>query len=122
MECRLFLDYDSSPYLAEQWFLYSPKRDIWETNKELIRMEIRRLRLLCPKLGKAVIQRTSDKGNYQVRFKSCDLTREEMEALMIESLSHRGHVYFSLLIGDSTLRVSGKKKSKIPAPIYEEVV
>jgi len=114
---RVFLDYD----LGANWFLrdYNP---LWQSNRELVRIEAKRLKVLLPKLGKALIMKSNDNGSYHVRFPLAKLTKEEELQVMIHSLSHRGHVYFSVLVNDTTLRASKKSRGKTYEPYLMEIV
>jgi len=114
---RLFLDYD----LGANWFLrdYNP---LWQSNRELVRIEAKRLKTLLPKLGKALIMKSNDKGSYHLRFPFAQLSKDEELQLMIHSLSHRGHVYFSLLVEDTTLRAGKKSRGKTFVPYLVEVI
>jgi hypothetical protein len=114
---RLFLDYDA----ASSWFLRSTN-PFWETNKELIRIEVKRLQTLFPKLGKALIMKSNDNGSYHARFPDAKLTKEQEHVLQVESKSHRGYVYFCEEVGDSTLRVSTKNKGKTHEPYLVEII
>jgi len=113
---RLFLDMD----VNANWFLRCT--GIWETNRELVRIEAKRLQRLLPKLGKALIMKSNDKGSYHLRFPFASLTKEQELQVMIHSLSHRGHVFFSCVVGDSCLRVGKKSKGKTFAPYLIEVI
>lgn len=114
---RVFLDYD----FGANWFLrdYTP---LWQSNRELVRIEAKRLKTLLPKLGKALIMKSNDKGSYHLRFPFAQLTKDEEQQVMIHSLSHRGHVYFSCVVGDSCLRVSKKSRGKTFEPYLIEIV
>lgn len=118
---RVFLDYD----VNANWFLRSKgawDKWVWQTNIELVRIEAKRLQNMLPQLGKALIMRSNDKGSYHLRFPDARLSKEQELQVMIHSLSHRGHVYFSAVVGDSCLRVSKKSKGKVYEPYLVCVV
>lgn len=119
-ELRVFLDYDNS-----NWFLKGKaawNRWYWETNRELVRIEAKRLKTLLPSLGKALIMKSNDKGRYHLRFPDARLTKEQELNVMLSSLSHKGHVWFSIAVRDTALRVSGKSKGKVGVPYLVEIV
>ena len=119
----LFLDYDGAPHLNRGWFTYSYRRRIWETNLEMVEIEAKRLMAMFPKLGKkALIYKSSDYGSYHVIFPEARLTWEEVMAVLAEARCHKGYKHFSLLVGDQTIRVSPKPKTKIPAPYLVKIV
>ena len=115
-ENRVFLDYDANA----NWFLKT--YGIWETNRELVRIEIKRLQTLNPLLGKGLIMKSNDQAHYQVRFPDARLTKAQELQVMLHSLSHRGHVYFSQIVNDSCLRVSKKSRGKTMSPYLVEIV
>ena len=117
---RLFLDYDETTSRKKDWYMYNPKHSS-RSRLEMVIADVKRLQSLCPKLGKALIYRSSDRG-FHVVFPDSSLTWPEVEALLIESRCHEGYKRFSLLIKDQTLRVSPKPKSRIPAPYLVKIV
>ncbi len=111
---RSFLDYDSGRgYL---WRVGPFHDDL----HELVRMEARRLGGMFP-LGSIALILRSDNG-WHLRFPEARLSREEEESVMWASKSHYGHVWFSCLIGDTTLRVSRKPYGPSFRPCLWEVI
>jgi len=111
---RLFLDYDSS----KGWIWRT--NPLWDDLLELVRMEAKRLSSIYPLGDIAVIMR-SDNG-WHLRFPKAKLTREEEESVMWTSLSHFGHIWFSCLIKDTTLRVSKKPRKNSHEPYLVEIL
>jgi len=111
---RLFLEYDS----GKSWIWRSGP--LWDDLLELVRMEARRLSTIYPLGDIAVIMR-SDNG-WHLRFPKAHLTREEEESVMWTSLSHFGHVWFSCLVKDTTLRVSKKPRKNSHEPYLVEIL
>jgi len=75
---------------------------------ELVLPDVRRLRAVCPQLGRAVIYRSSLTGLHVV-FPEARLTPAQRDGLLLYSQAHRGYVYFSLFWQDCTLRVEAKR-------------
>lgn len=118
---NLLLDIDETPYLAEDWFAYNPKHNLWST-PEMARIEAKRLKSLWgKKLGKRACILRGDNG-YHLHFPDANLTKQEEEVAMIMSRGHRGHVYYSLLLHDTTLRVSKKPWGNSHPPTLVEVI
>jgi len=118
---RLFIDTDSTPYLRENYMMYVPKREIWETLQDTLEMEIRRLQGLFPQLGRGLILKSSD-AHYLVRFPDSKLTWEEVEAIQcLTRMIHRGYRYFVFLVEDQTLRIE-PKPDKTHKPYVVKIV
>lgn len=111
---RLFLDYDS----GKSWVWQTGP--LWDNLLELVRMEAKRLSSIYPLGDIAVIMR-SDNG-WHLRFPKAKLTRDEEESVMWASLSHFGHIWFSCLIEDTTLRVSKKPRKNSHEPYLVEIL
>jgi len=111
---RLYLDYDS----GKEWLWRTGP--LWDDLLELVRMEARRLAAMFPLGAIAVIMR-SDNG-WHLRFPHANLTRDEEESIMWTSLSHFGHICFSCLLKDTTLRVSKKPDKNSHEPYLVEVI
>jgi len=114
MSHKLFLDYDAD----RSWFTRTGP--LWDDLLELIRLEAVRLAKMFPLGNTAVIMR-SDNG-WHLIFPHARLTREQEESVMWSSLSHYGHIWFSCLIGDTTLRVSKKPEKNSHEPWIREVI
>jgi len=111
---RLFLEYDS----GKDWlWRVGP---LWDDLLDLVRMEARRLSSTYP-LGDIAVILRSDNG-WHLRFPKAKLTREEEESVMWASLSHFGHIWFSCLIKDTTLRVSKKPRKHSHEPYLVEIL
>jgi len=111
---RVFLDYDSN----SSWFTRTGP--MWDDLLELIRMEARRLAAMFP-LGPIAVIMRSDNG-WHIRFPRAHLTREQEESVMRASMSHYGHLWFSFLVEDTTLRVSKKPVKNSQKPCLVEVI
>lgn len=111
---RLFLEYDT----GQNWLLRT--KPLWDDLLELVRMEARRLAAMFP-LGDIAIIMRSDNG-WHLRFPKAHLTRDEEESVMWASLSHFGHIWFSCLIKDTTLRVSKKPRKNSHEPYLVEIL
>jgi len=101
------LDYDKAP--KEKHILAF---DFDNIRRVEVKLEIRRLRLLVKpyKLGRALVKYSSNSNwKYHVLFPDARVDREMEEALIIISRAHSGWKYFSLTVGDTTMRVSSKK-------------
>lgn len=114
---RLFLDFDE----GINWYWYRRRKVNSRNCLDLVRLEARRLQNLLPKLGKALILRSSESG-WHLRFPDSRLSWQEIENLLVASKAHRGYIYFSLVVSDATLRVSKKSKGKTYPPYLVEVV
>lgn len=111
---RGFLDYDSgSGWL---WRVGPLQDDLLD----LVRMEARRLAAMYP-LGPIALIMRSDNG-WHLKFPKARLTREEEESVMWTSKSHFGHVWFSCLVRDTTLRASAKPRKNSFRPCLWEVI
>ena len=111
---RSFLDYDS----GKGWmWRVGP---LWDDLLDLIRIEAIRLGTMFPLGDIAVIMRSDD--GWHIRFPKAKLTREQEESVMWASMSHYGHVWFSCLIQDTTLRVSKKPYKNSCKPHLVEVL
>ena len=113
---RVFLDYDEN----SNWFMRRGRNPLWSNYIELIRFEAKRLANLFPLGNIAVIMR-SDNG-FHLRFPKARLTQEQEESVMYESMSHCGHVRFSILVEDTTLRVSRKPEKNSHEVWLREVI
>jgi len=104
---RVFLDVDVESKLRRNWLFYRPPWELWDDTLPLVEFEVKRLRDIFPKLGKARIFRSSGRG-WLVKI-SANLEWKELEAILCESKAeHHGHRWFSILCKDDTLRVSEK--------------
>lgn len=111
---RGFLDYDSGK--GWLWRLDPLRDDLLD----LVKMEARRLAAMYP-LGPIALILRSDNG-WHLRFPKARLTREQEESVMWTSKSHFGHVWFSCLVGDTTLRTSAKPgKNSFRPCLWEEI-
>jgi len=99
---HLFVDIDTD----SNWLFKT--NPLWDDLIDLVRMEALRLGSMY-NLGDIAVIMRSDDGWY-VLFTRAELTKEEEEAIMISSLGHRGHIYFSYLIHDTTIRASPKSR------------
>ncbi|MBA7638147.1 hypothetical protein ES703_45800 [subsurface metagenome] len=111
---RVFLDYDSN----SSWFTRTGP--MWDDLLELIRFEAQRLAATFP-LGDIAVIKRSDNG-WHLLFPRAHLTREEEESVMWSSLSHFGHIKFSVDIGDTTLRVSRKPSKNSHKTWLREII
>lgn len=111
---RSFLDYDT----GQGWLWRTGP--LWDDLLELVRMEAKRLANIFP-LGHIAVIMRSDNG-WHLRFPKARLTQEQEESVLYESMSHYGHVWFSLLIGDTTLRVSKKPQKNSHETWLREVI
>lgn len=117
MRYMLFLDYDLQDRRSGNWgwLFYLPKWWVdfrFSDFLELILMDVKRLQRMF-RLGKAVVYRSSQNGVH-VYFPDARLTKEQVEAILLESKCHWGFKQFSVRVGDQTLRVSGKKGAGRP--------
>lgn len=111
---RAFLDYDAD----SSWLWRTGP--LWDNLLELVRMEAIRLSQMYP-LGHIAVIMRADNG-YHIRFPKAKLTKEEELSVMWSSLSHFGHVWFSELVQDTTLRVSEKPVKNSHVPCLVEVI
>lgn len=111
---RIFLDYD-----ADSGWLWRTD-PLWDDLLELVRMEALRLGRMFPLGNTAVIMR-ADNG-WHLRFPKAKLTREQEESVMWASMSHFGHVWFSCLVKDTTLRASKKPNKNSHRPYLVEII
>lgn len=112
---RLFVDVD----WGDTWLWRTPN-PLWDNLLPLVRMEARRLAGLYPLGDLAVIERSDD--GWHIKFTQAKLSKDEEETLMIMSRGHRGHVHFSLLMHDSTLRWDAKPTSGSHKTLFREVI
>jgi hypothetical protein len=111
---RLFLDIDS----GRGWLWgVGP---LWDDLLPLVRMEAERLGVMYPLGSIAVIMR-SDNGWF-IKFPKARLTKEEELSVMWSSMSHFGHLWFSDLIDDTTLRASRKPEKNSHKPYLKEII
>jgi len=110
---RLFLDYDLRKEYEEC--------PVWERMREFLLEEIERLKSFSKNLGRrALIIKSSEKGNYHLIFPDAKLKEEERNFLLNMARCHSGYKYFSLRMNDCTLRVS-EKDGEIK-PYVKEVI
>jgi len=125
----LFLDLDTGDgWLWKPWLKLPIWKDgwLWGTNSmwddllPLVRMEAQRLGSMYPLGSKAIIKRSDD--GWHLIFPEARLTKEEEETIMLMSKGSRGHIHFSCLIHDTTLRVSPKPLKNSHEPYLVEIM